>query len=175
MLIHAIKTIILTSTLLLGVLSSSAVAETIPRIESADLNKKPVIWPDDLPQGKTLLIFGFDSDQQTNIDTWVRGLNLKSSDATAWYEVPLIDDPGSVGRWFINNGMRSGIKSETDRSHVVTVYSDKAKIMKRMGMVGEDKIHVFVIDQKGGILAKVSGDYSQDTAKQILKVLKPAS
>jgi hypothetical protein len=150
-------------------------ADRMPRMKSADLNKKPVTWPDDLPLGKTLLIFGFDGDQQVNIDTWVGGLNLKSADAQSWYEVPLINDPGSVGRWFINNGMRSGIPSEADRSHVVTVYGDKASIMKRMGMVGEDNIHVFVVDQTGEIIGKVSGDYSLDSAKQILEFLKPAS
>jgi hypothetical protein len=146
-------------------------AESIPRIEALDLNKKTIVWPNDLPVGKTVLIIGFDGKQQPNIDNWISGLQLKAADAPAWFEIPLIDDPGAIGRWFINNGMRSGIPSVTTRSHVVTVYGDKAKIMRIMGISGENRVHVLVVNQKGEILALVSGDYSAEGAKQINAII----
>jgi hypothetical protein len=153
-------------------MASSSLAANIPRVESTDLNKKPIVWPDDLPNGKTLLIIGFDAKQQPNIDGWVNGLNLRATNAPAWYEIPLIDDPGAIGRWFINSGMRSGIPSFTTRSHVVTVYGDKAKMMRTMGISGETQVHVLVVNQKGEILTRVSGDYSGEGAKQINLVLE---
>jgi hypothetical protein len=152
-------------------MASSSLAASIPRIESMDLNKKTIVWPDDLPVGKTVLIVGFDGKQQPNIDNWVSGLQLEAADAPAWYEIPLIDDPGAIGRWFINNGMRSGIPSVATRSHVVTVYGDKAKIMRIMGISGENRVHVLVVNQKGEILALVSGDYSAEGAKQINAII----
>jgi hypothetical protein len=156
---------------ILVTMASVSLAGNIPRIESTDLNKKSIVWPDDLPNGKTILIVGFDSKQQPNIDSWVSGLRLNKANAPSWYEIPLIDDPGAIGRWFINSGMRSGIPGVTTRSHVVTVYGDKAKIMRTMGISGETLVHVLVVNQKGEILTRVSGDYSADSAKRINTVL----
>jgi hypothetical protein len=161
----------LTFAFAMTLITLSANTKNIPRIEATDLNKLPIVWPDDLQPGRTLLIVGFQGKQQTNIDTWIVGLNLKSKAAPHWFEVPLINDPGKIGRWFIDNGMRRGIPNIENRSHIVTVYGNKTELMKSMGIAGEEKVHVLVLDQKGQILARVKGDYSEANSKEILKAL----
>jgi hypothetical protein len=151
--------------------TSVSVAQTIPRIETADLNGKTLVWPSELPRGKTLLIVGFSGDQQSNIDGWVEGLGLKSNTAISWYEVPLIDNPGALGRWFISNGMRRGIQDLTDRAHVVTVYTDKGELMKTLGLKDEGQIHLLVVDGTGKIFERVSGDFTAKAGAIIIRAM----
>ncbi len=159
----------LISMLLIG--SSPVNAGSFPNIKASDLNKKAVNWPAGLPSDRTVLIIAFTRKQQSQVDGWVSGLKLKSAGGPAWFEVPMIDDPGSVARYFIDNGMRSGIPGTEARSHVVTVYAKKATLMKQMGLVGEKTVHVLVVDRKGNILASVSGAYNDAGAASVNKAV----
>jgi hypothetical protein len=144
----------------LATFASSAAAQIMPLIKAADLNKRTVTWPRGLPADRTLIIVAFSGSQQKNIDRWVGGMRLKEQGAPAWFEVPLINDPGSVGRWFIDNGMRGGISNPNDRARVVTVYADKKAMMKSLGLPNETQVHLLVVDRSGRVLQRVSGDYS---------------
>jgi hypothetical protein len=147
-------------------------ARSLPNIKATDLNKKAVNWPAGLPSDRTVLIIAFTRGQQSQVDGWVSGLKLKSPGGPAWFEVPLINNPGSIARYFIDNGMRSGIPGTVARSHVVTVYGKKAMLMKQMGLVGEKTVHVLVVDRKGNILESVSGAYSEAGAAAVTKAAK---
>jgi hypothetical protein len=147
-------------------------ARSLPNIKATDLNKKAVNWPAGLPSDRTVLIIAFTRGQQSQVDGWVSGLKLKSSGGPAWFEVPLINNPGSIARYFIDNGMRSGIPGTEARSHVVTVYAKKAELMKQMGLVGEKTVHVLVVDRKGNILESVSGAYNDAGAAAVTKAAK---
>ncbi len=147
-------------------------ARSLPNIKATDLNKKAVNWPAGLPSDRTVLIIAFTRGQQSQVDGWVSGLKLKSAGGPAWFEVPLINNPGSIARYFIDNGMRGGIPGTEARSHVVTVYAKKAALMKQMGLVGEKSVHVLVVDRKGNIVESVSGTYSDAGAAAVNKALK---
>ncbi|MGL4404217.1 MAG: hypothetical protein ACRCT6_00530, partial [Notoacmeibacter sp.] len=152
---------------------SPALAGKMPPVKAADLNEKEVSWPQGLPAKRTILLFAFERNQQDNIDGWVSGMKLKGSGAPAWYEVPLINNPGALGRWFIDNGMRSGIKETTDRARVVTVYTKKSAFMKSLGIPNESDVHALVVDRNGDVIVRVSGDYSIAGAAKIRSALKP--
>jgi hypothetical protein len=132
---------------------------TVPTVVTADLNKREIIWPRDLTAERTVLIVGFAGNQQPVIDRWVAGLGLKNPGAPVWYEVPMIRNPGALGRWFINRGMRGGIPDSVDRSRVVTVYGDKQAMMRQMGLPDES-VHALVVDRAGRILVRQSGEYT---------------
>jgi hypothetical protein len=153
-------------------INSAAISQTMPPIKAADLNKKTVSWPGGLPAERTIIMVAFTQGQQKNIDGWVDGMKLKSPNAPIWFEMPLIGKSGSVARFFIDNGMRGGIPNKQDRARVVTVYSDKAAMMKSMGLPSEKQIHVLVVDRSGRILERVSGDYSAAGEAAIRKALK---
>jgi hypothetical protein len=150
---------------------SEAQAQIMPPIKAADLNKKTVAWPQDFTAQHTLLLIAFRQGQQSNIDGWVKGMDLKASGAPSWFEVPMINNPGSVGRWFIDNGMRSGIPNKADRARVVTLYGKKANMMKAMDIPNETQVHALVVDKAGKIIVRVSGDYSEDGAATLLQAL----
>jgi hypothetical protein len=149
----------------------TAQAQNMPVIESTDLNKKTIVWPRDFTAERTLIFIAFSQSQQGNIDAWVNGMKLKAAGAPVWFEIPMISDPGSAGRWFINSGMRSGIPSKADRARVVTVYGNKAAMMKAMGLTSEKQIYAIVVDKTGKIIARASGNYTETGAAELMAAL----
>jgi hypothetical protein len=147
-------------------------AQQLPNIIAKDLNKKPVNWPKDFTAERTILIVAFSRSQQPQIDAWVNALQLKSPGAPPWFETPLIKNPGSFVRSFIDNGMRKGIPGTEARSHVVTIYTDKKAFMAAMNLPDEN-IHVVVLSRTGKVVGQVVGPHTADKEEIIKAVLKP--
>ena len=146
---------------------ASLAAQSLPEIRAADLNRKKIHWPADLPAERTLLLVAFERKQQKDIDGWVGGMKLKAPGAPAWYEVPMISNPGALVRSFIDGGMRRGIPSPVDRARVVTVYGDKQAMKQQMGISDEKRVHALVVARDGKIIAHVAGNFSEAGAKEI--------
>jgi hypothetical protein len=146
-------------------------AQQLPAVTAQDLNKKKISWPRDFTGDRTVLIIAFGRNQQVFIDGWVAGLQLKKPGAAPWYEVPLINNPGSFVRSFIDSGMRRGIPSVEDRAHVVTLYVKKKQFMQTLGLPDEN-VHVLVVDKTGKVLSRVTGTYSAEAATPTLAALK---
>ena len=120
-------------------LSGSAFAKSLdtrmPGVTGKDLNGTPWVAPSGLPGDRTLVLVGFAESQQEAIDTWTQGLGLNaSSNSIPWVEMPLIENPSMLMRWFINTGMRGGVKDQSIRSHIWTAYTDKKAFMRSCGM-----------------------------------------
>jgi hypothetical protein len=155
----------------------AAIAETQPihtmmPVTSEDLNEQDINLPDDLSADRTLFIIAFQREQQQNVDTWIDGMELPTSNL-AWYELPVIENPGLLVRWFINSGMRSGIPDTDMRAHVVSIYTDKAAFLSSLGIQDESTAYAVVVDQQGRVIETIKGDYTKEGAKKILKVLIP--
>ncbi len=143
-----------------------------PAIQSKDLNGRELSLPQDFPGERTILLVAFQREQQTNVDSWTAGLHLAGGKA-AWLELPVIDDPGALARWFINGGMRRGIKDHDIWAHVVTLYTTKAKFNAALGIQSEKQVQALVVDRQGRILERVVGDYSEAGAARIQAALQP--
>jgi hypothetical protein len=150
----------------------SAHAQILPPIKAATLNKQPISWPAGLPAARTILMIAFDRKQQSQIDGWVVGLQLKAANAPSWFEVPLIKNPGRLVRTFIDSGMRRGIPITADRAHVVTVYGDKKRLMAAMGISNEAVIHIIVVERSGRIVQRASGAFNPASAGPILAAVR---
>jgi hypothetical protein len=158
-----------------SLVASVARAQSLPVIRTADLNKREIVWPRDLTAERTILIVAFAGSQQPAIDRWVDSLGLKRPGAPVWYEVPMIRNPGGIGRWFINSGMRSGIPDTADRAHVVTVYGDKRAMMQQMGLPDEG-VHVLIVERGSGrILSRTTGDASTAGMAEVNASLRSTS
>ncbi len=151
--------------------ASPLAAQHLPFIAAQDLNKKKIEWPKDFSADRTLLIVAFARGQQPQIDTWVSALKLNAPGAPPWFEVPVIKNPGSFVRSFIDGGMRRGIPSSAARSHVVTVYTDKKAFMAATGLPSED-VHVLVVARSGAVLARATGGQSAPNIALIEAALK---
>jgi hypothetical protein len=166
----------LTDPLLFILLCGTALAtpsmNTMPLTTGKDLNGTPWSVPKGLPAECTLVLIGFDEPQQAAIDAWTQGLGLEQpANKIPWVEMPLIDNPGMFMRWFIDTGMRGGIKGRFQRSHVWTAYTDKKAFLQSCGITSESEIRILVVDRSGTILHAESGAYTKEGAAKLLKSL----
>jgi hypothetical protein len=143
-----------------------------PKMSSVDaesLSEKTLILPRDLPGEKTLILIAFARKQQTNIDTWINGMNLKAA-KFAWIETPVIDPFYGLFSGFIQRGMRKGIPDAADRERTVTIFTSRADFLKSLGLPDStDNIYVVVVDRAGNVLAKAEGDYSASKGDSLLE------
>jgi hypothetical protein len=142
----------------------------MPSMKAADLNGKRIQLPEGLPGDYTLVLIGFQREQQADIDSWIEGLGLKGS-RMAWLEMPVIEDPGAAGRFFIDNGMRAGLPGEDVRAHVVTIYTNKDQFKSAMGIPSEN-VQAVVVDRKGRILFRAQGKFDPEQGARIRQLMK---
>jgi len=158
--------------LICGTALATPSMNTMPFTTGKDLNGTPWSVPKGLPAERTLVLIGFDEPQQAAIDTWTQGLGLdQPANKIPWVEMPLIDNPGMFMRWFIDTGMRGGIKGRFQRSHVWTAYTDKKAFLQTCGITSESEIRILVVDRRGKILHSESGGYTKEGAAKLLKSL----
>ena len=143
-----------------------------PRMQVKNLSDEIRTLPADFPGERTLLLIAFQREQQDNLDDWSARLNLRNPDAPAWLELPVIDDPGALLRWFVDVGMKNGIADPFVRSQVFSVYTPRAEFIRHLGLPGTDQVHLVVADRSGNILCRVSGDWSEQKEHLLRAALK---
>jgi hypothetical protein len=161
--------------LLLFCLAFANAQSTIPKmstVEAETLSEKALILPRDLPGEKTLILIAFARKQQSNIDTWINGMNLKEA-KFAWIETPVIDPFYGFFSGFIQRGMRKGIPDSADRERTVTIFTSRIEFLKSMGLPeSTDNIYAVVVDRSGNVLSKAEGDYTAMKAETLLSGFK---
>lgn len=155
--------------MLMHAASSNTVAQ-FPSLTSKDLAGSRVDLPAGFPAERSILLVAFEREQQHDIDSWVEGLHL-GKQKLPWLELPVINNPGAMARWFIDSGMRRGIKDRQVWAHVVTLYTKKADFKAAMQITSESTITVFVADRSGKMYARETGPYTQDAGNRILAAL----
>jgi hypothetical protein len=162
------------SVVLLSYLAFTNAQPSAPKmvtVEAETLSEKSLVLPRDLPGEKTLILIAFARKQQTNVDTWINGMNLKDA-KFAWIETPVIDPFYGLFSGFIQRGMRRGIPDSMDRERTVTIFTSRVEFLKSLGLPeSTDNIYAIVADRTGSVLAIAEGDYSASKAEALLKAV----
>lgn len=150
----------------------SQVTLNTPMIEviGESLEGKEVAIPSDFSGQKTLLLLGYKQDSQFDIDRWLIGLDMTSTDV-AVYEVPTIQ--GLAPRMFstvINSGMRRGIPKELWKG-VVTVYADGDKMQRYTGNQNPNNARVILLDENGYVIHFYDRGFSVDALNSVRELL----
>jgi hypothetical protein len=135
---------------------SAALERTVPAMTAADLNGRTLNLPQDMAGDPAVWVVAFDRAHQDQVDRLFQLIDGAKDRApgVVYWEVPVIKNPGAIGRWFIDNGMRSGIPNTQTRSKVVTLYvPDRAKWLSQMGVGGTDQAYAVVVGRSGAVLA----------------------
>ena len=135
---------------------SLALQRGVPQMTAADLNGKALKLPDDMAGEPAMWAVAFDRAHQSQVDRlFALFQEVKAAKpGLVFWEVPVITNPGAIGRWFIDNGMRSGIPSKETRARVVTLYvADRESWLKQMGVGGVAETYVVMVGRTGEILA----------------------
>jgi hypothetical protein len=152
-------------------------APGFPNIKSADLNGRSLNLPNDFPAPFSLVLVAFEMRQQADVDSWRPFVEQarKKRPTLGVFELPTIARGYRLMQFVIDNGMRSGITNRETRASTVTIYTDVAAFTRALGIGSTKEIAVLVVTPTGGILARVSGRYTEEAAAPIENALSARS
>ena len=139
-----------------------------PSLVGIDLLGKERVLPDDFKGTLNVVAVAFEREQQADVDTWIAAIDNITDNykEVRFYEVPLIYEVSGIGRFWINNGMRSGIPSDAARERTITVYTDRDVFFKTMDM-SVDQISVVLLDDEGKILWRADGPANESIVQSL--------
>jgi hypothetical protein len=140
----------------LGLASEAAVngEARFPRLIASNLEKRSFTLPDDFEGSRNLLLVAFQREQQQQVDAWLREMRQfeEVDPEFRYYELPTIQSPNRLVRWFIDTGMRRGIPDQKARSRTITLYIDQQPFLKAPGVTDENRICCFLVNRSGQVL-----------------------
>jgi hypothetical protein len=103
--------------------------------------------------------------------SWYRATIGSRTDIT-FFEVPMIGGLATLGRWFIDRGMRSGTPVEL-HDRVITVYKGTGDWKKRLACAAdrEDEANLIVLDRDGIVQWLHHGGFDQARADDLRGLL----
>ncbi len=132
-----------------------------PPVKASNLNGETVSLPEGLAGRLNLVLIAFERQQQADIDTWLRVMPelVTGHPDVQYYELPVIQRPPGLVRFFIDTGMRGGIPDKAQRARTITLYLNKADFKKSLDISAET-IYAVLIDKSGTILWREDGPYT---------------
>jgi hypothetical protein len=138
-------------------------AATFPAVSGINLNGQTIEIPRGLSGSIRVVVVAFEQRQQGDVDTWINALapDLAAERDLALYELPVIYTGSAPFRFWVNNGMRSGITDETARNRTITVYTDREKFYAALG-VQQGSITTFILAPDDTIAWRADGPASRE-------------
>lgn len=153
--------------------------KVFPAVKGENLHGEEIVFPAALASNTcSVVIVAFLRSQQEIINPWLPGLVdlTKSERGFEFFELPTLKPMNRFTRWVIYRGMRSGIPDDKPRSRTVTLYLDKSKFNRALGVTSEDTVYFFVVDQAGRIRWRCSGGFTEakfeELKMQVRRVLQ---
>ena len=121
-----------------------------------------------------LVVMGFTYKSRFPVEawgSWYRATIGSRTDVT-FFEVPMIGGLATLGRWFIDRGMRSGTPVEL-HDRVITVYKGTGDWKKRLAYSAEreDDAYLIVLDREGVVRRLHHGGFDQARADELHALL----
>lgn len=144
-----------------------------PRVRAANLERRPVVLPDDFAGGRNLILIAFQREQQFDIDTWisVAKRQMQRHRDFRFYELPTISRRIPLTRWWLDGAMRAGIPDPVAREATITLYLDKAAFRRALQLPREDTIYALVVDRAGRVLWRAEGPCTDAKAGSLERAL----
>ena len=177
---HTILSLIALTTVMsrggLGLASEAIVngGARFPQLIASNFEKRTFTLPDDFEGSRNLLLVAFQREQQKQIDTWLREMRQfeEVDPEFRYYELPTIQSPNRLVRWFIDTGMRRGIPDQKARSRTITLYIDKKPFLKSLGITDENRIYCFLVNRSGQVLWRTEGEFDDSKAVSLREYLQ---
>ena len=157
----------------LGSPSDSRVMGSLPAFMSQTLAHQPLAVPEGLPSDRTLALITFKRGQRAQVESWIQGLNLRNDASIAWMRMPVLNDPGTLtGRSAVESKLLQHYPSDTERSRLVPVFTDRASFARAAGLNGTDQVYAVVVNRQGDVLARVEGQFDPGKAQTLRETLR---
>lgn len=147
---------------------------TFPKVTGRNLNGVAYNLPADFEGAFNIVFLVFHLPQQALVNTWLpyadtlagRFSNLRV------YELPTLTQRDGLFRAYIDSGMRSGIPDREGRARTITLYVDRTRFLRGLGLVSDQTIYTVLVAPSGEILWVAEGAYSQAKATDLETHLK---
>ena len=148
-----------------------------PEVSGKNLKRETFKIPKDFPAKYNLVLMAFYQHQQLDINTWLPYAKQVEDGYTdlKYVELPVIYEMGPIRQFLLNEGMRAGIPSQKARERTITLYLDKSRFLKQLGIDTEDEIQIMLVIDDGTILWRESGIFSNEKVSTLTKVLQNKS
>lgn len=144
-----------------------------PEVSGSNLEFRDFNLPYDLDGQYNIVIIPFWRSHQVLVDKWISFLSIliKKFPDLEYYEIPTLSTGYKIMRFMIDCGMRAGILDKRKRERTITLYINKRKFRNELGIPTEKTISLFLINRKGDILWRSQGEFRNNKAEELEKVL----
>ena len=154
------------------------VGDQFPELKGQFLTGRDAVLPQATSGQIAIVAIGFTYKSRFAVEAWAewyRTFNPKKG--VTLLEVPIIGGWGTLGRWFIDRGMRNGTPTDL-HEHVITVYGGTNDWKTRLAFSSthQDDAYLVVLDRSGVVRWLHHGDVQtakSDELKTILASLAP--
>lgn len=150
------------------------VGDRMPELKGQTLTGRTAVLPRTSAGKVTLVAMGFTYKSRFPVEAWAGWYRTAIDPATGvtFFEVPMIGGMATLGRWFINRGMRSGTPAEL-HDHVITVYGGTGDWKERLSYSTghQDHAYLIVFDTLGVARWLHHGVFDQSRADELKALL----
>jgi len=151
------------------------VGDRLPTLTGQFLTGREAALPRAASGQVALVGIGFTYQSRFPVEAWGQWFRATIGARTdvTFFEVPMISGLATLGRWFINRGMRNGTPVEL-RDHVITVYGGTGDWKARLSWstAHKDDAYLIVLDREGVVRWLHHGGFDQSRADELRVLLK---
>ena len=140
------------------------VGEPLPTLRGEFLTGQTVVLPRAATGRVALLLLGFSYDSRFAVEAWAQRFReqFHPDPRLTFCEIPMIGGLASMGKWFIDSGMRRGTPRE-DYEHVITVYGGTDPWKQRVGFRDPKAAYLILLDASGRVAWRYAGGLDEQT------------
>ena len=137
---------------------------TFPTVNGSNLLRQKLTLPRDFKGRFNLVFIPFQRWHQMEVDSWsALAEELEEEyEGLVYYELPTLQNGGSIYKLFLNEGMRAGIPNPKTRERTITLYLEKADFRAALGLPDEEHIYILVVDRQGKEYFRTRGPYNNE-------------
>ena len=139
-----------------------AVGDQLPLLQGEFLTGRAAVLPQAASGRVALLMLGFTYDSRFSVDAWAKRFrqDFGGESRVAFFEIPMIGGLATLGKWFIDSGMRRGTP-KADQENVITVYGGTDAWKQRVGFHDPKAAYLMLIDQSGKVVWRYAGNLEE--------------
>jgi hypothetical protein len=121
-------------------------------------------------------MLGFTYDSRFSVEAWAKKFrqDFGAEPRVTFFEIPMIGGVATLGKWFIDGGMRRGTP-KSDQENVMTVYGGTDPWKQRVGFQDPKAAYLILIDQNGKVVWRYAGSLDekpyQTLSSQVVRLL----
>jgi hypothetical protein len=145
-----------------------AVGDKLPELRGEFLNGRTAVLPQASAGHVALLMLGFTYDSRFQVEAWAKRFrqDFGSNGGVTFFEIPMIGGLATMGKWFIDGGMRRGTP-RADYEKVITVYGGTDPWKKRVGFRDPKAAYLILLDGSGKVAWLHAGGFEESAYRNL--------